>query len=175
MKNTEWYVLQVYANSELAVKRAIENQQEAQGFFENIEEIFVPIREVTSISPKGKKTLLQKALFPGYIYLNISNYDRKQMSDLNKIPKASQMLGTISDQEIDILKGKVEEEAGKIHYRVSFENGQKVLIKSGAFENFTGTVEEFEAEKNIVKVFVEIFGRSQEVELPIADVEPVEE
>jgi len=175
MNNTEWYVLQVYANSELAVKRAIENQKEEQDFFRNIEEVFVPIREVTSISPKGKKTLLQKALFPGYIYLKISDFDKKQMSDLIKIPKASQMLGTISEDEIKALKGKVEEEAGKIHYRVSFEKGQKVLIKSGAFENFTGTVEEFEAEKNIVKVSVEIFGRAQEVELPIADVEPVED
>jgi len=172
---TEWYVLQVHANSELAVKRGIENQKQDQGFFENIEEVFVPIKEVTSISPKGKKTLLQKALFPGYIYLKISNYDKKQMGDLIRIPKASQMLGTISDEEIENLKIKIEDEAGKVHYRVSYEKGQKVLIKSGAFENFTGIVEDFEAEKNIVKVAVEIFGRAQDVEIGIAEVEPVED
>lgn len=172
---TEWYVLQVHANSELAVKRGIENQKENQGFFENIEEVFVPIKEVTSISPKGKKTLLQKALFPGYIYLKISDYDTKQMADLIRIPKTSQMLGIISNQEIDNLKNKIKNEEGKVHYRVSFEKGQKVLIKEGPFANFTGNVEEFEAEKNIVKVNVEIFGRSQEVEISIAEVEPIED
>jgi len=167
---TQWYVLQVYANSEMAVKRNIEAQQ-AHGFLNNIKEIFVPVQEITSISPKGKKTILEKALYAGYIYLLIEDFDEKQIPMLRSISKVSKMVGSITDEEVNKLKERIASTQGKTQYRVSYEEGDRVLIKSGAFENFKGEVEEFEPEKNQVKVIVDIFSRKTEVELPLQDVE----
>lgn len=168
----QWYVLQVYANSELAVKKNIEAQQE-HGFLQNINEIYVPIQEITSISPKGKKTLLQKALYAGYIYLLITDFDEKQIPMLRSISKVSKMVGSITKEEVDKLKEKINESAGTTKYRVSYEEGDRVLIKAGAFENFKGEVDEFNPEKNMVKVSVDIFGRKTDVELPLQDVEQI--
>jgi transcriptional antiterminator NusG len=168
----EWYVLQVYSNSELAVKRNIEAQQDL-GFYLNIKEIYVPIEEITSISEKGKKTLLQKALYAGYIYLRIENYSDKSVTGLVNISKVSKMVGYISDEEVKKLKNKIENTEGKSKYRVSFDTGDMVLIKEGPFSNFKGEVDEFLPEKNTVKVQVDIFGRKTDVELAVQDVELV--
>ena len=173
-ENLQWYVLQVYANSELAVKRNIEAQQD-HGFFLSIKEIYVPIEEITSISAKGKQTLLQKAMYSGYIYLRIENYNAKSIGGLVSVSKVSKMVGQISDKEVEILKEKIAGTSGTQKYRVSFNEGDTVLIKDGPFENFKGEVEEFIPEKNIVKLQVEIFGRKTEVEMPVQDVEAIQE
>ena len=177
MEQTEklqWYVLQVYANSELAVKRNIEAEQE-NGFFTNIKEIFVPIEEITSISPKGKKSILQKALYAGYIYLNIENFDEKQVAALRRLNKVSQLVGLISETEVETMKAKIANTGGKPKYRVSYDKGDMVLIKSGPFANFKGEVDEFEPEKSQLKVQVDIFGRKTDVEISIQEVEAITE
>lgn len=173
-KKLEWFVLQVYANSELAVKRNIEAQQEA-GFFHSIKDIYVPIEEVISISPKGKRTELQKAMYAGYIYLQIEDYNPKKLQGLTAVSKVSKMVGQISDEEIEKLKEKIAGTKGQTKFRVSYNEGDMVLIKEGAFINFKGEVEEFIPEKNIVKVQVDIFGRKTDVELSVQDVEAIEE
>ena len=52
-----------------------------------------------------------------------------------------------------------------------FSIGHKVRIKVGPFQAFTGTVIEINKEKGLLKVTVDIFGRSQPVELRFLDVE----
>jgi len=172
-ENQQWYILQVYSNSELAVKVNIENIQKTEGSFLNIDEVYVPIKEVISISPKGKKSVLQKALFPGYVYILVTDYKEKIMANLNRISKISKILGKISLEEVETLKSKVENEKNEVNYKVSFEEGQQIRIKAGSFSDFTGVVDEFIPEKSLIKVNVEIFGRLQEVELDIQDVEMV--
>ena len=54
-----------------------------------------------------------------------------------------------------------------------FEPGETVRIIQGAFENFTGTVEEVDPERGKLKVSVAIFGRSAPVELEYWQVERV--
>ena len=55
--------------------------------------------------------------------------------------------------------------------KYEFSIGEKVRIKVGAFQNFTGKVVEIDEQKGILKVQVEIFVRSQPIELAFLDVE----
>jgi transcriptional antiterminator NusG len=51
--------------------------------------------------------------------------------------------------------------------------GDTVRIKSGAFQAFTGKIEEVDEERAAVKVMVRIFGRSEPIELRFVDVEKI--
>jgi transcriptional antiterminator NusG len=57
--------------------------------------------------------------------------------------------------------------------RFSYAAGERVRIKSGPFQAFTGRVEEVDKRQATLRVRVEIFGRPQPVELRFVDVEKI--
>lgn len=171
MSKLEWYVVQVYANNELAAKNNILGIQENQKRFLNIKDIFVPIQDVISISAKGRKTILEKALYQGYIYIQVENYRSVDMTGFNSISKVSKLLGRISDKDIEKLKIKVAEAKGKVKYNTNFEIGDKVIIKSGSFANFKGNIEKINYEENEVVISVDVFSRKTNVSLDIHEIE----
>lgn len=57
--------------------------------------------------------------------------------------------------------------------RFSFKLGDTVRIKSGPFASFTGKTEGINQAKSLLKVMVNIFGRSQPVKLRFLDVEKI--
>ena len=54
-----------------------------------------------------------------------------------------------------------------------YEVGDNVKITDGPFSTFTGVVEEVNAEKNKLRVNVQIFGRATPVEVDVLQVEKV--
>jgi transcriptional antiterminator NusG len=61
----------------------------------------------------------------------------------------------------------------QVHFRQTFTVGEQVKIIEGPFESFSGVIDEVNAEKNKIKVSVQIFGRSTPVEVDMAQVEKV--
>jgi len=57
--------------------------------------------------------------------------------------------------------------------KYEFSSGEKVRIKAGPFQNFTGSIVEINQEKGLLKIKVDIFGRSQPVEVTFLEVEKV--
>jgi transcription termination/antitermination protein NusG len=57
--------------------------------------------------------------------------------------------------------------------RFSYSIGETVRIKVGPFQNFTGKVEEVDQDQATLKVLVNIFARTQPVELRFLDVEKI--
>ena len=55
--------------------------------------------------------------------------------------------------------------------RFSYSVGEMVRIKVGAFQAFTGRIEEVNQEKATLRVRVSIFGRPEPIELGFLDVE----
>ena len=60
---------------------------------------------------------------------------------------------------------------GRKNSRFTFKLGDTVRIKSGPFTAFTGTVEGINQAKSVLKVMVNIFGRTKPVKLRFLDVE----
>ena len=57
--------------------------------------------------------------------------------------------------------------------RFSYSAGEMVRIKVGAFQNFTGRIEEVDEDKATLKVMVKIFARTQPIELGFLEVEKI--
>jgi transcriptional antiterminator NusG len=57
--------------------------------------------------------------------------------------------------------------------RFTFRLGNTVRIKSGPFASFTGKVESINQAKSLLKVMVNIFGKSEAVKLRFLDVEKI--
>ena len=77
----------------------------------------------------------------------------------------------IKDSEADVILQRVQEGVDKPRPKVLFEPGELVRVIEGPFNDFNGTVEEVNYEKNRLRVAVLIFGRSTPVELEFAQVE----
>lgn len=56
---------------------------------------------------------------------------------------------------------------------LNFDIGETLKINEGPFESFTGVVEDYDAEKQKIKISVLIFGRATSVELDVNQVEKV--
>lgn len=55
--------------------------------------------------------------------------------------------------------------------KYEFSIGEKVRIKRGPFQDFTARIVAINAQKRILKVTVDIFGREEPVEVTLLDVE----
>ena len=57
--------------------------------------------------------------------------------------------------------------------KFEYSVGKQVRIKAGAFQCFTGRIEEVDESTATLKVKVEIFGRTEPIELRFLDVEKI--
>ena len=57
--------------------------------------------------------------------------------------------------------------------RLAYSVGEMVRIKVGAFQNFTGRIEEVDEHKATLKVMVKIFARVQPIQLTFLEVEKI--
>lgn len=57
--------------------------------------------------------------------------------------------------------------------KYEFSKGELVRLKVGPFRAFIGKVSDINKEKQTLKVIVEVFGKSQSVEVTFLDVEKV--
>ena len=75
--------------------------------------------------------------------------------------------------EVEKIIGGMQEQEEKPQLKISFQIGDKVKVKEGPFENFSGEVDDANAQKGLVRVNVMIFGRETPVELEYWQIEPV--
>ena len=61
----------------------------------------------------------------------------------------------------------------KVVPNITYHVNQQVRVRSGAFANFTGEVEEINADKQKIWLSVSLFGRPTRVEVDFTEVEPV--
>jgi transcriptional antiterminator NusG len=94
------------------------------------------------------------------------------------VPKVSGFIGgsgskptPITDKEADAILRQVQEGVEKPRPKFSFMAGEQVRVIDGPFQDFNGTVEDVNYEKNKLKVSVSIFGRQTPVELEFSQVE----
>ena len=77
----------------------------------------------------------------------------------------------LSSDEVEEILRQTEERKDKPTPRVSFQRGEGVRVTEGPFTNFTGVIEEVNAQRGKLKVLATIFGRQTPVELEFWQVE----
>jgi transcriptional antiterminator NusG len=66
---------------------------------------------------------------------------------------------------------QIKDRAAKPKPLVTFEDGESVRVVTGPFANFSGYVDEVMAEKEKLRVMVQVFGRATPVVLDYSNVE----
>ena len=173
---SKWYAIQVYAGSEQAVKRAIENLAKEEHLEDRIKKVIVPTEDVIEVK-QGKKKITQRALYPGYVFA-LLDLDIGLWHKIQSMPKVGRFIGEskkptpLSEKDVKVILEKSEHKAPP-KPKISFEPGEMVRIIDGPFANFTGVVEEYDMEHGKLKLNVSIFGRSTPVEILYSQVEKI--
>lgn len=171
-----WYVVHAYSGFEKQVQRSLYERIERAGMEDQFGDILVPTEEVVEMK-KGVKRKSERKFFPGYVLVEMEmNEDTWHL--VKDVPKVMGFIGgrqdqpaPISEREADLILNRVREGADKPKPKVLFEPGEMVRVIDGPFNDFNGTVEEVNYDKNRLRVAVSIFGRSTPVELDFQQVE----
>ena len=175
----KWYVVQVLSTHEKKVKKALEENRELRGMTDYIDEIVLPIENVSEVKG-GQTRIVEKRLWPGYLLAKMTLTDESWQYIKNTNGVIDFLGGgsptALSDAEVqDILKDLADKQK-KITQRHKFEVGDRVKIIDGVFVNFTGTVTEVFHDKGRLSVLVSIFGRETRVDdLEFTQVEEITE
>ncbi len=174
----DWYVVHTYAGYENKVKANLESRIHTMQMEGKIFRVHIPMEDVMEIK-QGKKQIVQKKVFPGYLLVKMF-YDNDSWYVVRNTPGVTGFVsaGTgskptpLSKREVEkILVVKKEEH--KPAFRIGFEEGDVVRIISGPFADFNGSISEINVDQNKLKVLVNIFDRETPVELGFDQVSKV--
>ncbi|MEX0651231.1 MAG: transcription termination/antitermination protein NusG [Actinomycetota bacterium] len=174
----EWYVVHTYAGYENKVKTNLESRIHTMQMEGKIFRVFIPMEDVLEIK-SGKKQIVQKKVFPGYLLVKME-YDNDSWYVVRNTPGVTGFVsagtGTkptpLSKREVEKILIVKKEEA-KPQVRLGFEENDVVRIISGPFADFNGTISEINADQAKLKVLVNIFDRETPVELGFDQVSKV--
>ena len=183
----QWYVLHVLSNKE---DRTVENLNR---LFKEDEEMnallqsapLVPKEKVEDVR-NGKKYIVNRQLYPGYVYLNFAL--RRADGSLNneawyKIQAVDGVISfacgrnkeplPMSRKDVQELMAEIERRSGAARPKVNFSVGEEVVVLDGAFQGEHGIVEMVDTERGRLRVGVTMFGRSNPLDLSYAQVQLV--
>lgn len=169
----KWYVVQAYSGYESKVKLQLEERIRQAGLEAAFGEILIP-KESVQETRAGKKRVVSRNFYPGYMFVQMDLSD-ETWHLVKATPKISGFIGgrhpsPVPAPEIAVITSQIEHGKRPVA-RVDFEPGDHVRVSEGAFANYTGTIEEVNAEKQKVRVLISIFGRATPVELEYGQVE----
>jgi len=173
----KWYIVHTLSGGEDKVKANLDAKISAKGLKEDIDEIIIPKEQISEIK-RGKRKILERKFFPGYILIHMEMNDSTWLF-VKKTPGVTSFIGSkrepavVPDEEVEKILKKSEETHSKPLPKVAFERGETVRVIEGPFINFNGLVEEVNPAKGKLKVAVSIFGRSTPVELEFWQVEKI--
>ena len=174
-----WYVAHTYAGYENKVKSNLASRVRSMAVEDRIFEVVIPMEDVIEFK-NGRKVVVQKKVFPGYLLVRM-DLDDHAWYVVRNTPGVTGFVGSgakptpLSRKEVeDILgTGSKEEAAGpqpKARPRLEYEVGEQVRVVTGPFADFNGVISEIDVDRSKLKVLVNIFGRETPVELEFGDV-----
>ncbi len=172
-----WYVVHTYSGHENKVRENIQKMINASSIREHFGQIVVPTEEVAEMK-KGKKTITTRKFFPSYILIEMHMSD-EAFHIVNDLPGVTGFVGTssgpqpLTKAEVERILGRMDKEKQTIIPEIPFTLGEAIRIKDGPFSDFTGVIDEINAERGKLRVLVSIFGRETPVELDFLQVENI--
>jgi transcriptional antiterminator NusG len=175
----EWFVVHTYAGYENKVKSNLASRVRSMNMEERIFEVVIPMEDVIEFKA-GRKTVVPKKVFPGYLLVRL-NLDDDSWRVVRDTPGVTGFVGggakptPLSRKEVEAILG-VEKEVGatgegkKARPRLEFDVGEQVRVVTGPFADFNGAISEINVDQSKLKVLVNIFGRETPVELEFGQV-----
>ena len=171
-----WYVVHAFSGYEKKVMLSLKERIALQGMEDLFDEVLVPTEEVVEMRA-GQKRKSERKFFPGYVLVHMElNDDTWHL--VKNTPRVMGFIGGKADRpapipskEADKILQRMEASEDTPAQKTVYEPGEMVRVTDGPFNDFTGTVEEVNYDKNRLRVAVLIFGRSTPVELEFGQVE----
>ncbi len=177
----DWFVLRVQSNKENKVRDALEERISSHGMGELISNVLVPSEKISEIKG-GQKKITERKIYPGYLMAEIEVGDDGKIPKevwylLRETPGAGDFIGgkhkpvPLARHEAERILSELEGGAEAPKAKIDINQGDKIRIKEGPFENYDGLVEEVLSDSGRVKIILNIFGRATPVELEYWQVE----
>ncbi len=168
MSEAHWYVVHTYSGYENKVKVDIEKTIENRNLQDQILEVSVPLESVIELK-NGVEKKADKKMFPGYVLIHMVMNDdtwyvvRNTRGVTGFVGPGSKPV-PLTEEEMEKLGFKNEEVI------VGFEEGDTVVVTSGAWKDTVGAIKSINEGKKSVTINVEMFGRETPVELNFSEV-----
>lgn len=188
----QWFVLHTLAGQENKAQRSIEARVKLERMEDYIGKCVIPVERVSE-KKNGKKRTITKKFFPGYVLCELALYDEARGIDengrkaiyertwqfLRETPGVIGFIGgdrpmPLKQQEVDaILSDKPAGAPVAERPKINFSVDETVKITDGAFMGLTGQVSMVDPDKGKLKVEVNIFNRTVQVDVEYWQVEKV--
>jgi transcriptional antiterminator NusG len=175
----KWYVLHTQSGYENKVRQNIEARRASMNMESRIHEVVIPMEDVVEFK-QGKKVVVQKKMFPGYLLVRCS-LDDDSWYVIRNTPGVTGFVGAgnkpqpLPRRDVENflqVKDETQEHAPakSTRPRLEYEINETVRVKEGPFADFSGEIVEINEDQLKVKVLVNIFGRETPVELEFSQV-----
>ena len=188
----QWFVLHTLTGQENKAQRSIEARVKLERMEDYIGKCVIPVERVSE-KKNGKKRTITKKFFPGYVLCELALYDEARGIDengrkaiyertwqfLRETPGVIGFIGgdrpmPLKQQEVDaILSDKPAGAPIAERPKINFSVDETVKITDGAFMGLTGQVSMVDPDKGKLKVEVNIFNRTVQVDVEYWQVEKV--
>lgn len=174
-----WYILKVQVNREDSIRDALVRKIKLAELEEYVEQVVVPTEDVAEFTKAGKRKIVKRKLYPGYIMAKMAINDDTWFA-VRETPGIGDFTGSagkptpMDPREVErILKthADVHEEGGQIKTSIPFVVGDHVRVKEGNFLNFEGDVDKIDEAHGLITVVIPIFNRPTPVEIPYWQIE----
>jgi len=169
-----WYAVHTIAGHENKVRDVLTRRAMVEGFWDyDVFQILIPTeQELTTRG--GKRVLVDRKVFPGYILVQMNLTDDvyklvKSTSGVTGFVQSGNKPLPLEDYEVKRIMKNLE--SSQEAPRVAFNRADIIRVIEGPFSDYTGKVEEVHADKEMLKVLINIFGRETPVELEFTQVE----
>ena len=172
-----WYVVHTQSGYEKKVKQNLEARIQSMNMEERIFEVAIPLEDVVEFK-NGRKVVVQKKVFPGYLLVRCY-MDDDSWYVIRNTPGVTGFVGQgakpspLPRRDVEaflLVKTEGEEAPKRSKPRLEYEVGEAVRVREGPFADFTGQVAELNADQLKLKVLVDIFGRETLVEMDFSQV-----
>jgi transcription termination/antitermination protein NusG len=178
-RSGRWYVVHTYAGYENKVKQNLASRVRSMAVEDRIFEVVIPMEDVIEFK-NGRKVVVQKKVFPGYLLVRMG-LDDHAWYVVRNTPGVTGFVGSgakptpLSRKEVENILGTGVKEEGpqaekKVRPRLEYEVSEQVRVVTGPFADFNGVISEIDVDRSKLKVLVNIFGRETPVELEFGDV-----
>jgi transcription termination/antitermination protein NusG len=178
----DWYILKVQVNREDSIKDTLLRRVRMNGLERYFREIVVPTEDVVEFTKTGKRRVVKRKLYPGYILINMAVSDEswfvvRETSGIGDFTGSAGKPTPMEPHDVEriLRSSKVlpEEEGADVKTTISFKTGDRVRVKEGYFQNFEGDVHAIDHAHGRVTVMINIFGRATPVEIEHWQIEAV--
>jgi len=173
----QWFVVHTYAGYENKVKSNLQSRISSMNMEDRIYDVEIPVEDVIEFKG-GKKVVVQKKVFPGYLLVRCE-LDDDSWYVVRNTPGVTGFVGhgakpvPLSRRDVETFLGVKTDGAEvtkRTRPRLEYEVGESVRVREGPFADFSGQIAEINEDQLKLKVLVNIFGRETPVSLEFSQV-----